>query len=504
MSTRRLLPRRLALPPLPLLRHRPLSTKPNSAIARGLRRTPRPDEPRPQAGAPPAAPSGPRITRSQTRPRPPPVPTNGVWTPPGAPPRPKDDLDFPPPPPSRGAHTRLWTPPGSRRAAAAEEEEPEEEPEERERHNAYCDPEEDDARPPPTYNPHRPFYTAHRPFGGGSGSGSGGGVRSSPRLDAPPPDREWAPKPRRYIPKVDYDAEWIYGASVVEAALRAGRRKCLRLHIHAARNRAEEGRMKDRELAGMARDAGAEVVWEEDGGVLDSMSDSRPHNGYVLETHPLPKTPILALGPVSPSLSSLTLTLAQHTATNTPIPTATHPPRLYSRSPKPRYPLILLLDDILDPGNLGAILRSAYFLGVTAVSLSARNSARLSPVALKASAGAAEYLPLLEHARTERVVQASAEHGWTFYAAVPPVTRQQERRAGGSRYVVAGEVGRRLEEGPVALVVGGEGDGLRQVVRRECSFCVGLERAVGTERVVDSLNVSVASALLCHAFLKGK
>lgn len=97
-------------------------------------------------------------------------------------------------------------------------------------------------------------------------------------------------------------------------------------------------------------------------------------------------------------------------------------------------------------------------------------------------------------------MRASVENGWSFFAAVPPVTRQQERR---DRYFVAAEVGGRLEEGPVCLVVGSEGEGLRMVVRRECEFCVGLERAVGTERVVDSLNVSVASALLCNAFLKG-
>ncbi|RPB13353.1 hypothetical protein P167DRAFT_505207 [Morchella conica CCBAS932] len=335
-------------------------------------------------------------------------------------------------------------------------------------------------------------YSAYRPFATT--------VRTSPRLDSPPMDREWAPKPRRFIPKMDYDAEWIYGASVVEAALKAGRRKCLRLYIFAGRNRAEEGRERDAEMAGMAKQAGAEVVWEEDVGVLDSMSDSRPHNGYVLETHPLPKTPILALGPVSPTKSSLTLTLAQHSPTNTPIESSTYPTKLYSRSPKPRYPLVLLLDEILDPGNLGAILRSAYFLGVTAVSVSARNCASLSPVALKASAGAAEFLPILEHARTERVVQASVENGWSFFAAVPPVTKQQGRR---DRYFVASEVGEKLLEGPVCLVVGSEGEGLRQVVKRECEFCVGLERAVGTERVVDSLNVSVASALLCNAFLKG-
>lgn len=113
-------------------------------------------------------------------------------------------------------------------------------------------------------------YSAYRPFETK--------VRSSPRLDSPPMDREWVPKPKRYIPKLDYGAEWIYGTSVVEAALKAGRRKCLRLYIFAGRNRAEDNRERDKEMAAMARQAGAEVVWEEDLGALDSMSESRPHN----------------------------------------------------------------------------------------------------------------------------------------------------------------------------------------------------------------------------------
>lgn len=151
-----------------------------------------------------------------------------------------------------------------------------------------------------------------------------------------------------------------------------------------------------------------------------------------------------------------------------------------------------MLDSILDPGNLGAILRSAYFLGASAVTLSPRNCAPLSPTALKASAGAAEFLPVLEHSRSDRLITESVQDGWTFYAAVPPATKQQMRR---ERYVLASEVGGVLEKGPVVLVLGGEGEGLRPLLRKCAGRCVSLERAPGTDRIVDSLNVGLALSL---------
>jgi tRNA G18 (ribose-2'-O)-methylase SpoU len=121
---------------------------------------------------------------------------------------------------------------------------------------------------------------------------------------------------------------------------------------------------------------------------------------------------------------------------------------------------------------MGAILRSAYFLGVDAITLSSRNwhaypvhpcfflsitelySAPLSPVCLKASAGAAELLPIFEQSRSDRLIVQSAEAGWTFYAAVPPPTKNQARR---DRYVLASEVGDEVKKGPTVLVLGSEG-----------------------------------------------
>lgn len=119
------------------------------------------------------------------------------------------------------------------------------------------------------YSDSYPQYSAWRPF-----------AKPNPRLDYTPPplDADWTPKPRRHIPKVNYDSEWIYGTSVVEAALRAKKRKMYKLYIYAGGNRTSENKLRDRAMSGLAVDAGIEVVEEVDGGLLDSMSNSRPHN----------------------------------------------------------------------------------------------------------------------------------------------------------------------------------------------------------------------------------
>lgn len=133
----------------------------------------------------------------------------------------------------------------------------------------YDPPEETSNYSNSNYSDPHPQYSSWRPF-----------AKPNPRLDytPTPPGADWTPKPRRHIPKVDYDSEWIYGTSVVEAALKANKRKMYKLYIYTSGNRTPESRLRDRAMSGLAVDAGIEVVEEGDSGLLDSMSNSRPHN----------------------------------------------------------------------------------------------------------------------------------------------------------------------------------------------------------------------------------
>jgi 21S rRNA (GM2251-2'-O)-methyltransferase len=221
----------------------------------------------------------------------------------------------------------------------------------------------------------------------------------------------------------------------------------------------------------------------------------------VLEASALLKTPILSLSPISHDRTTFSYQKAQHDITNSGIILNDLPSTLPNRDP-PRYPFILMLDEILDPGNLGAMLRSAYYLGCSAVLVSERNCAPLSPTCLKSSAGAAEYIPILTQTSPSRFIVNSQKAGWRFFAAVPPLrgNRSQSRKG---RHVRAEDedVRKALREAPTVLVMGGEGEGLRDTLSKACDRFVSIGNANDVDRGVDSLNVSVAAGVLCQAFL---
>lgn len=178
-------------------------------------------------------------------------------------------------------------------------------------------------------------------------------------------------------------------------------------------------------------------------------------------------------------------------------------PAIKYNSSFPRFPFVLFLDGILDPGNLGAILRTAYFLGVDAVAVSNRNSAPFSPVALKSSAGASEDLPLLSVSQPSAFIDQSKANGWRIYAAVAPSglnsSSGSPRRP--TRNTTA-TLGYPLRNDPCVLILGGEGEGLRWNVQRKADQEIGIEGERLGQGGVDSLNVSVAAGLLCDAFLR--
>ena len=152
----------------------------------------------------------------------------------------------------------------------------------------------------------------------------------------------------------------------------------------------------------------------------------------------------------------------------------------------------------MDPGNLGAIIRSAYFLGVDAILFAGAGSAPLSAVALKSAAGVAEYMPFLHVQNTVGFMEESQKNGWQFFAAVAP----ESSSAAKTRPTSMNELDAKLHDSSCVLIVGGEGDGISPTLQRRADTLVGIEGARGTRDGLDSLNVSVAAALLCQSFLR--
>jgi len=172
-----------------------------------------------------------------------------------------------------------------------------------------------------------------------------------------------------------------------------------------------------------------------------------------------------------------------------------------------RQPFILFLDGITDPGNLGSIIRTAHFFGADAVAIATNTCANLnSPVLAKASAGACEAVPILAVSGPASFIHKSAEAGWRVYAAVAP----EEVRAGQKQGKASSEEVSRaspLATDPVVLMLGAEGEGLRENLRNKAHVDVSIPRPQSelpdaVDVGVDSMNVGVAAGVLIDAFMR--
>lgn len=139
---------------------------------------------------------------------------------------------------------------------------------------------------------------------------------------------------------------------------------------------------------------------------------------------------------------------------------------------------VLLLDGVADPQNLGAILRVADGFGVDLVVVPEHESAGLTSGAVKASAGASEWVAVAQVTNLSRAIEALQERGYWVYAAA-----------------AGGDAPESIDfRGKVALVLGNEGKGIRRNVLEHCDRVV----TIPTHGHLDSLNVATATAVLCY------
>lgn len=140
-------------------------------------------------------------------------------------------------------------------------------------------------------------------------------------------------------------------------------------------------------------------------------------------------------------------------------------------------PLLLVLDSIQDPHNLGACLRSAAAAGVNAVLIPNSRAADVTPVVEKVACGATEILPLFRVSNLRREVERIQRQGiWVVGGA-----------GGAAQSLYATDL-----TVPLAVIVGNEGEGIRHGLREQCDFLVQIPMAEGME----SLNVSVACGVM--------
>ena len=148
-------------------------------------------------------------------------------------------------------------------------------------------------------------------------------------------------------------------------------------------------------------------------------------------------------------------------------------------------PLIVALDQVQDPQNLGAICRTAECAGATGVVIPERRAAAVTPAVCKASAGAVEHLPLARTRNLADFLAAAKDAGAWVYGADPTApTRYDDADYGGA----------------IVLVLGSEGRGVRPRVASSCDLLV----SVPVRGAIESLSVGAAAAVLLYAAARSR
>ena len=244
----------------------------------------------------------------------------------------------------------------------------------------------------------------------------------------------------------EFKNEMIEGRNAVLEALRAGRALD---KVYIARGETDKALAH---IAGLARERGVSVS-DCDRRKLDAMSVTKAHQGVIA---------VCAVREYA-SLDDI-LTLAE------------------SRG---EAPFVVVCDEISDPHNLGAIIRSAECVGAHGVVIPKRRSAGLTAVVGKTSAGAAEHLPVARVANISAALQELKDRGlWVYGAAAEGSSPMWETDL----------------TGPLARVIGSEGEGLGRLVRERCDFLV----SIPLRGKVGSLNASTAAAVLMYEVLRQK
>ena len=236
--------------------------------------------------------------------------------------------------------------------------------------------------------------------------------------------------------------EFLYGVQPVCAALRHRKRQFSELYIKSGRN--NSGRI--REIQELAEKLGI-TLNEVTKDTLTEMCPDAVHQGVVLRCGTLSFSPISVL----------------------PLPL------------DGKLPLIVVLAQIKDPHNLGAVLRNCGFFDVSAVVVSKDHSCGLTPVVSKSSSGVVEWLPVISVTNLTRFLQKQKSKGYWI------VGRAEESNQSGSQLV---------RDKPLILVMGNEGRGIRPLIRKQCDWLV----SIAGNPEVSSLNVSNAAAIALNHF----
>jgi 23S rRNA (guanosine2251-2'-O)-methyltransferase len=238
-------------------------------------------------------------------------------------------------------------------------------------------------------------------------------------------------------------ADVLYGRRPVYEALQAGRRRCYALTL-AQGVRVKKGAVLE-QLLSLAQTASIPIS-HRPRRALDHVTPQ--HQGVLAEFDPYPYVEVEDM--------------------------------LAAAKAKGVTPLLLLLDLLQDPQNVGSLLRSAEAVGVHGVLFLKRRAVEITPAVVSASAGAVEHLRVAQVTNLARTIERLKTHDlWVAGLEADPSAQLYDRAD---------------LRGPLALVVGNEGSGLRRLVREKCDFLVQLPM----HGQVASLNAAVAGSIALY------
>jgi 23S rRNA (guanosine2251-2'-O)-methyltransferase len=259
------------------------------------------------------------------------------------------------------------------------------------------------------------------------------------------------PSPHRGSPSRGGGAErgrWLYGVHPVLAALGNPERRCRRLLVTAEAGHALAGRLE--RLLALRPGLGRETPSR---GEIERLLPGAVHQGLALEVEPL----------AEPTLETV-----------------------LDRGARGNDAVLVVLDQVTDPHNVGAVLRSAAAFGALAVVTTERHAPAATAALAKAASGALETTPLLRVTNLARALEEIKEAG--FWCA-------------GLAQDAAGSLAEARLEGRVALVLGAEGGGLRRLTRAHCDVLLRIPMATSAAA---SLNVSNAAAIALYELYRAR
>ncbi|MGH2581857.1 MAG: 23S rRNA (guanosine(2251)-2'-O)-methyltransferase RlmB [Anaerolineales bacterium] len=234
--------------------------------------------------------------------------------------------------------------------------------------------------------------------------------------------------------------EWIYGRNAVYETLRAGKRRSYRLKIAQ--------------------------------GIQSSSSLENAHHLAIEKKLPIEQVPRRELDGLAESHKGLALQADEYAY-------ADFGQLLEKAKISSAPPFILILDILQDPQNLGTLLRTAEVAGVHGVILPQRRTATVTPAVVNASSGASEHLLIAQHNVAQAIAELKKADIWVI---------------GLEADEAAQPLGKVRLDGPTALVVGSEGEGMRRLVRESCDILLRLPM----RGQIGSLNAAVAGSVALY------